>query len=296
MHIDEQKVDTLTKFTTRNGKVIKAVPSDRNMLKLDVNVNWENQVADKSERVEIYDFSNKDAFRNFIETTQINSDLDECFTNVDNDLNEECYEWVSKINTIIKTCFKKIRIKKKPAQNINMKHLFDQKENVIELLTKAEEVNDDSESSRINKELEEIILQISEACAEDNKRAISKLSSFVSDPTENFNQAKVWKVKKKLIPNNTAEPPSAKRDEYGNLITEKEQIKKLLVRNYQERLSPNQIEKESEELQELKECLFSLRYYSSKQKTTEDWTLSDLDKVLRSLQNGKSRDFFGHTY
>ena len=148
------------------------------MLRLDVNVNWENQVADKPKRVEIYDFSNKDAFRNFIEATQINSDLDECFTNVDNDLNEECYEWVSKINTIIKTCFKKIRIKKTTAQNINMKCLFDQKDNLIELLAKAEEVNDDSESSRINKELEEIILQISEACAEDNKKGNFKTFFF----------------------------------------------------------------------------------------------------------------------
>ena len=120
MDIDEQKIDTLTKYTTRNGKVIKAVPSDHNMLRLEIGVDWANKVADKIDRVELYDYANKDAFKNYVEATQTNDELDECFRNANNDINEECIKWISKINTIIKTSFKKIRIKKTTAQSLKI--------------------------------------------------------------------------------------------------------------------------------------------------------------------------------
>ena len=164
------------------------------------------------------------------------------------------------------------------------------------IFKRAEKINDETESLRINEEIEDILLRISQECAETTKNAINKLSSLFSDPTESFNQAKMWEVKKKLVPKNGGQPPTAKRDKQGNLVTDKTLIKKLLVDNYKERLSPNIIEEELEEIEELKETLYSLRYDEAKKKKTCDWEMGDLEKVLRSLKNGKSRDLHGHIY
>ena len=85
------------------------------------------------------------------------------------------------------------------------------------------------------------------------------MDNFQSDPTDGFNQAKMWNVKKKLMPKTSSDPPSAKRDKSGNLITDKKQIKNLLIDNYKERLKPNKIEESLEELEDLKEFLYKQR-------------------------------------
>ena len=46
----------------------------------------------------------------------------------------------------------------------------------------------------------------------------------------------------------------------------------------------------------LKEYLFELRKKYASQVISEDWSLADLDKVLKSLKNGKARDPHGHIY
>ena len=65
----------------------------------------------------------------------------------------------------------------------------------------------------------------------------------------------------------------------------------LLVENYKERLSPNDVKDGFEDLVELKEYLFSKRLEQAKYRKSEEWTIDDVDKVLKSLPNGKSRDY-----
>ena len=76
----------------------------------------------------------------------------------------------------------------------------------------------------------------------------------------------------------------------------RKQIKKLLVDNYKERLTPNKIEEDLKELDGLKEFLFKQRLDSAKRKKSGEWNLGELEKVLNHLPNGKSRDLYGHTY
>ena len=42
--------------------------------------------------------------------------------------------------------------------------------------------------------------------------------------------------------------------------------------------------------------LFDMRISNSKFEVTEDWTIDDLDKVLKSLTNDKAREGYGHIY
>ena len=50
------------------------------------------------------------------------------------------------------------------------------------------------------------------------------------------------------------------------------------------------------ELKELKEYLLSLQMKIARSTVSADWTLLDLEKVLKTLTNNKARDEHGHTY
>ena len=111
-----------------------------------------------------------------------------------------------------------------------------------------------------------------------------------------YNQAKPWGMKKKLCPKNTIDPPCAKKDKNGHLVTSKEGLEKLYVETYTERLKPNPINEEDAETKSLKEYLFNLNFKIAKGKPTKNWTLEDLGKSLKTFKNNKARDELGYTY
>ena len=89
---------------------------------------------------------------------------------------------------------------------------------------------------------------------------------------------------------------AAKKDEFGNLVTDKKGLEDLYLETYKNRLKPNKIANGLEELKSLKEYLFQLRMKYSSKVISEDWSIGDLEKVLKSLKNGKARDPHGHIY
>ena len=103
-------------------------------------------------------------------------------------------------------------------------------------------------------------------------------------------------MKKRLAPKNTMDPPAAKKDHNGTLIVEKVQLEKLYEKTYYDRLQPNQTVAGLENTQKLQEYLFELRCEVAKHKVSDEWSVEDLDKVLKSLKNNKARDAYGHTY
>ena len=51
----------------------------------------------------------------------------------------------------------------------------------------------------------------------------------MKDPLDGFNQIGTWNLKKKLSPKNSQEPPMAKKDSLGNLVTDKAELEKLYL-------------------------------------------------------------------
>ena len=133
-------------------------------------------------------------------------------------------------------------------------------------------------------------------CRKKNKQLVDSYLGRYNDTLEGYNQIKTWGLMKKLAPKNTLEPAAAKTDRHGNLITNRDSLEKLYLDTYKERLKPNEIAPELKELKELKEYLLKLQTALAQSKITKDWTLSDLEKVLKSLKNNKARDEFGHTF
>ena len=113
---------------------------------------------------------------------------------------------------------------------------------------------------------------------------------------EPHDQLKTWRLKKKLAPKNTEEPPTAKMNSDGNLVTEKADLEKLYLSTYIERLSPNPIPEDLKDVVSLKNHLFDLRMNMCSTNFSPEWTMYQLEDVLKNLKNDKARDSHGHIY
>ena len=97
------------------------------MLFLEVNSNWTTLLNEGAERIEVYNYKNKDAFENFKEETENNLELINCFEDPNEDLDECADRWLSRLNRIILKCFPKIRINKRKHNKV-LTELFEKKE------------------------------------------------------------------------------------------------------------------------------------------------------------------------
>ena len=110
--------------------------------------------------------------------------------------------------------------------------------------------------------------------------------------SENFSQLGLWRLKRDLC-QTQLEPPSAKLDKNGTLITSPNLLRKLYLETYTERLRNRDIKPELRELYSLKCELWDLRLARLKNSKSKLWTLADLEKVLKKLKTNKTRDPHG---
>ena len=172
--------------------------------------------------------------------------------------------------------------------------MFLEKENLKSKIALRENLEEFDEATELTDELATVNDKISAICAEKNRNIVNEYLKDKNDTVEGFNQAKTWSMKKKLAPKNTIDPPAAKKDEEGNLVTNKEELENLYLRTYQRRLQPNPVSEEFQELKMLKEYLLDIQLKLARTKVTKDWTLDDLNKALKSFKNNKARDYHGH--
>ena len=137
-------------------------------------------------------------------------------------------------------------------------------------------------------ELEKAEEEIADICSERNRKLIEEHVKEVSFDG-NFNAPKMWKLKKKLI-NKNIDKPTAKKDNFGNLISSKKPLIKLYENTYIERLKNREMTKELEDLKTDKEKLFEIRLNECSKKPSVPFNREKLLKVLKKLKNNKSRD------
>ena len=273
-HVDEARQHVLTKITnTKKGS--KKKESDHNVLQTEFKCEL---MKSSTEKVEVYNLKNKECQAKFKEYTSKDQVLSGIFNNND-DPDTATQVLIKKINGCIATNFKKRRINsKKEDQN---KELFDKMRSL--------KGKTDDKSKKELKEVEDAIAEANEEKAKVVRDEVN--GSKHNDEAMNAN--KMWKLKKKLCPNAMA-PPSAMLDKEGNLLTTDEAITERALEVYAERLAPNKIEKHLENLEKARNELCEYRLKLAKANKTPPWEMDDLEKVLKNLENDKSRDAEDH--
>ena len=99
----------------------------------------------------------------------------------------------------------------------------------------------------------------------------------------------MWKLKSKLLPKEM-DPPMAKYDDKGNLISAPNALKELYLQHYVKRLAHRKIDNKYIENYQKKVELWKLRFERLQETKTNDWTNKDLKVALKSLKNNKTRD------
>ena len=196
---------------------------------LEFKFNLNKHFSTPVDRHEIFNYKNKTHFQKFFEITNTDKSFIECFSNQEKDINSQCNEWLSKLNLVIKQCFKKIRIKREKRNPVLKQPLCDKEELQRKINT---EILDECEKDAYESDLEDLINAIQKVISTENKKIIEENIKSVEDPSGRFNQLKGWHLKKKLAPKTSREVPVGKKEEFGNLITDKEQLENVYINYY----------------------------------------------------------------
>ena len=295
LQIDQERKYCLTKFTNKMGNKVCLKESDHNTLILEISQGWNTSKNKNEARKEVLNYKNKEEFKMFIDLTNDSKQLKTCFDDENEELEIASKRWLRYLKSILKASFSKIRIKK---GNINPKlHLlFQRKESIKSKIAKLEKENKFAEIYQLQNDLENIHNDIASISALKNKMIVDDYLGKTNDTIEGFNQAKTWGLTRKLCPKNSIDPPCAKKDKQGKLVTDRDDLEKLYIETYADRLKPNPIKEQYAEMKTIKEYLFNINHKIAQRSPSKDWNMNDLKKALKTLKNNKARDEHGHIY
>ena len=282
MVIDDSKKHILTNYKpARKGG--KAVDSDHFTEFMDLNLKIINE---KPTRQEVYDFKNRKSQLKFKTLTTDTQDFTNCFENDETSVLIQIEKWRRILKSYCRKAFRKIRIRKKRFKPINpqISKLINEKN---ELLTKKD-------ISNVEEEIEAIDRNISEIEALNNRNKIVKNFKSFSDHPETINLQEMWKRNKKLWPKVGNNLPTAKKNHKGKLVSNPGAIRKLLAREYKDRLRRRPVRPDITEIRIRRKEITKMKLKLAGMRKSRDWTMDDLEEALRNLKNNKSRDFEGY--
>lgn len=230
------------------------------------------------QRQEIFNLRNKECQSNFYEFTN-NSNLFSTSALID-DVKIAGKMWLKNIKFAIMKNFRKIRIS----------HNNHKKSEVNIIMERQTFLEPGSEEFLENESL------IAEKIAEQNKRIIIEQIQEMTDPTGNLSRIKMWKIRQRVCPRNENNVPVSKINEHGELISNKKELKSLYVSTYKHRLRHRNIAPGYEQLRDLKNNLFSMRFEIAKLRKSDNWSEPELMKVLKGLKSNKATDPVGLVY
>ena len=286
MKIDERRENVLTKYVSLKGVQVKS-ESDHNPIYAEFNLNFSRAKA--VPRRELFDFKNEESQKKFSEITENCEKLRLCFSG-NSSPKAQTDRFFKVLNNTFYQAFKKIRIRSSQTFPTSKRDKTEEK-----LLLKAdlEKVIITSkckyESEAAKHKLEQVEEEIYEKISESNAKLVTEQLSCLDTLDGKFSQIGMWKIKKRICPR-PKDPPTAKKDEFGNLITAPTALKNLYLKTYRNRLEHRKINERYQQLRELKTELWDLRFESLKEKEAVLWTLADMEKATKSLKNNQSRD------
>ena len=127
-------------------------------------------------------------------------------------MDQKSGEFLKELNHIFSHCFEKIRVTNK-IQKDPIQELMEVKLN-LKISLKIE--NNEEMIKFINKKIEDIDQILVEYSGEENRGIVEEYVKNLDSESGGFCQLGMWKIKSKVCPK-TTDPPTAKKDKFGNL-------------------------------------------------------------------------------
>ena len=278
MVIDDHKKHILTNYqAAKTGG--KAINSDHFTQYMDLKIEYKSE---KPERVEFYDYKNKEDQEKFKILTTETKDFTNCFDS-NKPLDKQFDEWMNILRDVCQKSFKKIRIKRKKKTQ----HL---KESIRKLIDERNKLISEGGNEVKIKEVEE---DIAEREAEENREILIKNFKPLADNPERINLKEMWKLNSKLWPKNSICLPVAKKNFKGKLLSSPKDIKNLLSLEYKNRLRSRPLRPDLNDITKNKKKIFKMKMALANFRTSDPWKMEDLNKALNNLKTKKARDSEG---
>ena len=285
--IDDERIHTLNRYVGKKKHTnTRQIFSDHNWLFSKFNLQFSKLAGEV--RKEVFQYKNEESKRAFLEETSIKDSLSSSFT-ATGIFKANAKIFFRKLKSKIQKCFKKTRIKignNKPLGNEDLQ---------TKLKLKAElKIYLKNSKCKIAKIIVERTLSETELFLEDNfakqtADIVTKHVEALRAEEGKFSHRGMWKLKRKLFPQ-AADPPMAKKDVHGNLITSPYLLKMLYADTYRHRLRQRKIDPKLNDIFLLKTELWERRCSTIKQKKTPIWNMNQLSEVLKSLKTNKTND------
>ena len=183
--------------------------------------------------------------------------------------------------------FKKIRINgKKRSKPLNVK--------ILALIDERNKIVQSVSDQKNTKKLKEIEERISDTEAAENYEVIMKNFKRFGDNPESINLQEIWKLLKSIGPKHNNILPIAKRNHKGVLVSCPKGIKKLLAKEYKQRLRNRPIRPDLKNLRKRRKRIFKMQLKIAEETTSTPWKMNDLENALKCLKNNKARDHAGY--
>ena len=100
----------------------------------------------------------------------------------------------------------------------------------------------------------------------------------------------MWNLKKHIWPKHVESIPTGKINHQNKLVTGPVEIKTLITKEYKERLRSRPTHPDFKDIEEIKSEAFKIKLEKARQTKSSEWTIQDLEEVLRRVGQNKSRD------
>ena len=285
MLIDEKRMFTLTKFVSTRG-MVKKIESDHNILYCSFDISYKKETRQFS-RKEVFNLKSSECQKLFNEETENTSKFTDIF-NSEDPFERKASNFQRCLNQSIRKCFKKVRVNKK----VKNTELGEQLEEWTKLKIFMDKSRCEKSIEKARKRFNHLDNIIQKGCSERNAKIVEDYVASLSD-NGHFSQTGMWKLRKKLHPQQL-DPPMAKIDKSGNVITAPPLLRNLYLETYKDRLRHREIKPEFLDIYEMKTTLWKWRLDYMKNEKSNNWKIEDLTKVLKNLKKNKSRDPQGY--
>ena len=229
--IDEDRIDVLSRYVkTKQGR--KIITSDHNILhsKFSIMVNRKP----RSIRKEMFLFKCEESRKSFLEETSSTSRFSSCFSE-NEDFQKSSKSFFKALDRAFHKCFKKVRIRTGNSRLLGEESIQEKMRLKSELKTFLLNNKCKVAHQIATTKLDEIEQYIVEETASKNTKVVKDHLERLETLEGTFSNLGFWKLKQKLCPL-AEDPPMAKKDHLGNIITSPEAIKKLYIDTYKNRL------------------------------------------------------------
>ena len=290
MEVDDKRMYTLSRPARKKDKS-SVVKSDHNIIRCEFGLYANRKEA--TIRNEFFNFKCDEGKELFFENTNSTTKFSSCFKEK-LPFEASCSSLLRKMKKTFQMCFNKVRVKsgnRKPLGDPIVQENLKTIENLkVYLAAKPGEMNE----TLAKRKLEEIESKINLESSKKNADIVRDHVSNIKSLEGSFCNLGFWKLKKKLWPE-APDPPMAKKDVHGNLLTSPDGIKNLYLQTYSKRLENRQMDPKFLDMYFLKMELWDIRSNNLRYSSSTPWTFKDLEQSIKKLKKNKARDPLGMT-